>query len=88
MLECILILLELIYYKTVPPEYRSKAFQPERFLKFKVFDLSSENYLCYQIARDHLDPLNLLLLNTLYLMVKNNKPNCERVTKFADILFR
>ena len=80
-------LLELIYYKTVPPEYRSKPFQPERFLKFKVFDLSSENYLCYQIAKDHLDTLNLLLLNTLYLIIKKNQPNCERVTKFTDILF-
>lgn len=80
-------LVELIYYKTVPPEFRSKPFQPERFLKFKVFDISNENYLCFQIARDHLDPLNLLLLKTLYLMIKKNKLCCERVTKFADILF-
>ena len=80
-------LVELIYYKTVPPEYRNKAFKPDRFLKYRVFDVTNESYLAYQIAKDHLDPLNLYLLKTIMLLIRYNTPNCERITRFSDTLF-
>lgn len=45
--EVIMLLIEIIYYKTVPPEFRHKPFKPDRLLKFKIYDLSHESYLCY-----------------------------------------
>jgi len=83
----LLYLIELIYYKTVPPEFRNKPFKPDRLLKHKIFDLSHESYLVYQIAKDHLDELNLLILKALLLLIKFNPSNSERVTRFVDTLF-
>ena len=79
--------IELIYYKTVPPEFRNKPFKPDRFLKHKIFDISHESFLMYQIAKDHLDDLNLLLLKTIMLLIRYNPINCESLSKYADVLF-
>jgi hypothetical protein len=73
-------LVELVYYKTVPPEFRNKPFKPDRLLKQKVFDLSHESYLAYQIAKDHLDELNLVLLRTVMLIIRQNSQNCDRIS--------
>lgn len=80
-------LVELVYYKTVPPEFRNKPFKPDRLLKQKVFDLSHESYLAYQIAKDHLDELNLMLLRTVMLIIRQNSQSCDRISKFVDTLF-
>lgn len=80
-------IIELIYYKTVPPEFRSKPFKPDRFLKHKIFDLSHESFLMYQIAKDHLDDLNLLLLKNIMLLIRYNSFNCEILSKYVDVLF-
>lgn len=49
--------------------------------------MSHESYLGYQIAKDHLDDLNLLLLKTIMLLIRYNTNNCERISRFADTLF-
>ena len=82
-------LIELIYYKTVPPEYRNKAFKPDRLLKYKTFNLSPDDdaSMVYSIAKDHLDDLNFLLLKCVMLLIRYNQQNCEKVSKFSDTLF-
>lgn len=42
--------------------------------------------LVYQIAREHLDPVNELILQVLYLMVHDNDEACSRLTRFTDTL--
>ena len=43
--------------------------------------------MAYVIARDHIDSIFSLILKIIYLIVKDNKENCERMTRFVDILF-
>ena len=76
-------MLELIYFKTVPPEYREKPFKPDRLIVNKVFDFASDRFIAYVIARDHIDSIFSLILKINYLIVKEN---CERMTRFVDIL--
>lgn len=76
-------MLELIYLKTVPPEYREKPFKSDRLIVNKVFDFASDRFMAYVIARDHIDSIFSLILKINYLIVKEN---CERMTRFVDIL--
>lgn len=82
-----LYLIELIYYKTVPHQFRHKPFKPDRFVKPKIFSLEDESFNPYSIAKDKLDELNLTLLKSLMLIIRYNPPNCERMSRFADTLF-
>ena len=80
--------LELIYYKTMPEEYREKAFKPDRLRANLGLEqnLADDQHLGHQIARERLDELNDDILHILYLMIRDNEENSERLTQFIDIL--
>lgn len=40
--EALCLLIELIYYKTTPPEYRDKPFKPDRLCSNRVFDSKTD----------------------------------------------
>lgn len=86
-IECIMYLLELIYYKTVPPEFRHKPFKPDRLIKPKIYSLDDDSFNPYSIAKDKLDELNLLLLKSLMFIIRYNGSNCDRLTRYTEILF-
>ena len=79
--------LELIYYKTMPEEFREKPFKPD-FLRADLgaVDLMLDNHTAHKISRDLLDGLNMQILEILYLMIHDNEANSERLTQFVDIL--
>ena len=88
LIELLSYTLELIYYKQMPEEYREKPFKPDRLRANLGLEqnLEGDQHICYQIAREKLDALNQEILETIYLLVRNNDENCERLTQFSDIL--
>ena len=81
-------LLELIYYKTVPPEFREKPFKPDHLRAQQIFFIDTDDQISYIIAKDHLDTLVLKVLRVLHLLIQNNRLCCEAATRHVDILFR
>ena len=88
MIELLAYTLELIYYKTMPEEFREKPFKPDRMRANLGCerDLTSEHHMGHQIARERLDELNSDILGVIYLMIRDNEQNSEHLTQFVDIL--
>ena len=65
--------MELIYYKTMPEEFREKPFKPERYRQYKSSELKApltqQEHLAFTIAREHLDRANEMILEIIYLLV-------------------
>lgn len=88
MIELLAYNLELIYYKTMPEEFREKPFKPD-YLKAHLGQdskLESDDHVAFQIARENLDHLNAEILEIIYLMITDDEINSERLTQFVDIL--
>jgi hypothetical protein len=76
-------LLELIYYKVTPQAQRDRdllGIDPGNALD----DLDENPEM---IAMDYLDPLADKILRLLDLMIKQNRMNAERVTKYESIIY-
>lgn len=76
-------LLELIYYKVTPQAQRDRdllGIDPGNGL-----DNLDENP--EMIAMDYLDPLADKILRLLHLLIKQNRMNAERVTKYENIIY-
>lgn len=76
-------LLELIYYKVTPQAQRDRdllGVDPGNAL-----DNLDENP--EMIAMDYLDPLADKILRLLHLLIKQNRLNAERVTKYESVLY-
>lgn len=76
-------LLELIYYKVTPSAQRDRdllGVDPGNAL-----DNLDENP--EMIAMDYLDPLADKILRLLHLLIKQNRLNAERVTKYESVLY-
>ena len=88
LIELLAYTLELIYYKTMPEEFREKPFKPD-YLRANLGlepNLESDLHVAFQIARENLDNLNREILEVLYLMIRDDEVNSERLTQFVDIL--
>lgn len=88
MTELLAYTLELIYFKTMPDEFREKPFKPDRLranlgLAHRLEHASNAGH---QVARDGLTELNREILGVLYLMIRNHEENSERLTQFVDVL--
>lgn len=74
----------------MPEQFRDKPFKPDRLRKpqglNKVLEEGEEKNLAYQIARDHLDPLNDKILRVINVMVHENEEACSRFTRFSELL--
>lgn len=76
-------LLELIYYKVTPQAQRDRdllGIDPGNALE--NLDENPE-----MIAMDYLDPLSDKILRLLHLLIKQNRMNAERVTKYENIIY-
>ena len=76
-------LLELIYYKVTPQAKREKdLLQVELPGNYNAEDDCPEN-----IAREMLDPLAEKVLRLLHMLIKQNRQNAERVTKYESVFY-
>jgi hypothetical protein len=76
--------LELIYYKTVPFDHRVRAQKGEIE---KTGMLNEDEYPTQSIARSHLDKISKFILRILLILVKMNQQNCERLTKYNEVIY-
>ena len=83
--EALAQLLELIYYKTIPEEYREKAYKPDK-LRHDYHDRLTEDHEGFHTARILLDDLNHLILEILLLLIKENVENSDRLTRYNATL--
>lgn len=82
MTELLAYTLELIYYKTMPEEFREKPFKPDRLRANLGLEdqLHDDRHIGFQIAREHLDGLSHEILSIMYLLIRDNENNSERLT--------
>lgn len=75
-------LLELIYYKSSTPDERDRDLLD---IEIEVNDNHEESP--EKIASEMLDPLAEKILRLLYLMIKTNQANAEKLTKYDQVIF-
>ena len=75
-------LLELIYYKSSTPDERDRDLLEN---EIEVNDNHEESP--ERIASEMLDPLAEKILRLLYLLIKQNQANAEKLTKYDHIIF-
>ncbi|CDW72551.1 inositol-triphosphate receptor [Stylonychia lemnae] len=87
LLQMLLKLLELMYYKTVNYVDRDPPFQSakEKGIKDDRKDLDQDEV--EQIAQEYLDPAIRSVLKTVHLLIKGNVRNANIMTKYDDIIF-
>jgi len=83
-LDILIKLLELIYYKTIPAEERVVAFQLKQKKRIKNED---DEESPEHIAKDYLAAVSDMILRVILMLIKTNRENSERVTKYDHIIY-
>jgi hypothetical protein len=88
-------ILDVIYYKTVPPPMFQKPFKStktrsenEHSNNIDFEHLRIDEYLAQQISRDNLEPLIMKTLELLLIMSKGHRANSEAMTKYFNTLYQ
>lgn len=99
-LDIIMRILEIIYYKTTPPPMFQRPFISNKLTKSQDADIFGsdgrkdptkvkiDEYVGQEIAREHLDIVLMRMLDIVLTLIRSHRTNSEMLTKYFGILYQ